>query len=274
MSVTSDVLGATARALSDAAASGQGMRVSCKGLAYGLSGYLSLASRLSHVTVDGLNYHGLRVKDSATPVKAVAEASAKPKAADTESTNVALGKFAGYAELSLEVLLSTDEAARVVTDVLYRQALQALDAAIITEAGKAGNSTAITSTATSVGGKLIDAAATVMAAGGRPGVVAVNPTDYAKIIGATDNSGYVNTNDPERGPSGLFMGMALVPTAAAAADTAYVIDPAAIVVAENTESPLLFLSPMSTSNVATVILDLVAAPLVVLPAGVGKVALK
>ena len=271
MSAT-DVLGATANAITEAAKSGQGMRVSCKGLSYGLTGYYSLAGQVNHVYVEGRSYSGLVVKDTATKVAVVDEGKPKPKAADTETKSVDIVKHAGYASVSLESLVFYDEAVRVVRDVLFRQALQSLDTALVT--ALAASSTALTTPGTSVSSKLIDGAAQLIAAGARSSVLALNPADYAALIGANSGGQYLNMNDPERGPSGLFLSHKLVPISAVPADTAYLIDPAAVVIAEEENSPYLFVSPMSTANLSEIILDLFAAPLVVLPGGVGKVALK
>lgn len=265
-----DVLGATAKALTDAARSGQGMRVSAKGLSYGLTGYYSLAGRLTHLYTEGQNYAGLVVKDSATPVGKVAEGSPKPKAATTSTESVKLSKHAGYAEVTLESLVFFDEAVRVVRDVLWRQALQSLDAEIV--ATLATDCTPLTSAATALSDRIIDAIAQMLGKGARSSVIALNPVDFAALITANDGGQYLNMNDPERGPSGLFMSHQLVPINALAAGTVYVIDPSAVVVAEASDSPFLFVSPMNTENKSPVILDLFASPLVVLPEGVGKLA--
>lgn len=267
--MSEDVLGATANALTEAARSGQGMRVSCRGLSYALTGYVSLAGQVNHVYVAGKHYSGLVVSDTATKVKVVAEGTAKPKAAETTTESVDIVKHAGYAEVSLESLVFYDEALRVVRDVLFRQALQSVDAALVTE--MAAHSTTLTTTGTDLSAKIIDGAAQLIAAGARSSVIGINPTDYAALVSANSGGQYLNMNDPERGPSGLFMSHRLIPTAAVPAKTVYLIDPTAVVVAEEEDSPYLFLSPMSTDNKSNVILDLFAAPLVVLPGGVGKI---
>lgn len=271
MSVTTDVLGAAAQAVADAAASGQGMRASAKGMSYGLAGSASIAAHTTEVGIDGKRYSALRVTNSATPVTVVAEGAQKPEAIATAAADVDLVKHAGFAKVSLETLTFYDEARRVIVDVLWKQCVRSFDTTIV--AAMNASCDTVTSTATTKSGRLIDAFAHLIDNGANPGAIVLNPADWAAVVGANDGGSYLNMKNAERGPASEFLGCPLVPASTVPANTSYVFDSAAVVSAHHQDAPWLFLSPMDTTNKATLILDLLAAPLVVLPKGVAKVSL-
>ncbi len=271
MSVNQDVLGAAVQAVTDAARSGQSMRASANGLAYGLAGSASIAAQCSTVEIDAKTYHALVVTDSGTPVTTVNEGAAKPNAIVTAGTSVDLVKHAGYASVSLESLTYYDETRRVITDVLWRQAVRSLDSAIVT--AMAAAATVVVSADASPSVRVIAALAKAIDDAATPTAVVVNPADWAAIVSENDGGQYLNMASGESGPTGTFMGCNLVPASAVPAKTAYVFDSSAVVVAHHKDAPMLFLGAMDTSNKANLIIDLLAAPLVTLPKGVAKVAL-
>lgn len=271
MAIKDDVLGAAARAVNDAARSGQGMRASVKGLTYGLAGNASIAAQVTAVSIETKSYDALVVENSATPVTVVAEGAEKPLAVTTTTASVDLVKHAGYAKVSLESLVFYDEARRVIVDVLWRQAVRSMDLAIVTAMTAAAD--AVTTTATTASGRIIDGFAHLVDNGADPSAVVLNPSDWAAVIGANDGGAWLNMRNSENGPAGTFMGAALVPASAVPKGTGFVFDSSAVVAAHLADNPYLFLSPMDTRNQATLILDLIASPLVTLPAGVVKVAL-
>ncbi len=271
MSVMEDVLGAAVKAVNDAARSGQPMRASAKGLAYGLAGSSTLAALCSAVEIPTKTYNALIVTDTGTPVTTVNEGAAKPLAVSTTATSVDLAKHAGYASVSLETLTYYDEVRRVITDVLWRQAVRSLDGTIVTAMTAAATNVVNANASPSV--RIIAALAKLVDDAANPTAVALNPSDWAAVIGENSGGQYLNMTSGEQGPSGTFMGCALLPCSAVTAKTALVFDSSAVVVAHHEDAPMIFLGSMDTNNKANLILDLLAAPLVVLPKGVAKVTL-
>jgi HK97 family phage major capsid protein len=269
----SEAVRAAAEALSSTARQGGSIRASLStqnGIADVFASFApySLAASAVPVKVEGLTYNYTSVKDSPTPAKKVAEKAQKPEGVVLTPGHVDVGKYAVKASLSLEQLLSTNDLERIIGGVLLRQCITALDADI-----SAALAAATATTTTDKGSKAVLAAiANLLATGARPSHIAVNPADWAAILGEqATGSGYINMSSPETGPVGTLFGLTFIPSAAVPAKTAFVYDQAAVVVAEHTESPLLFMSPMSDTNESLVIVDLVAAPVLAVPGAATKV---
>lgn len=265
---------AAAQALSDTARNGGTLRASIaeqdgRHDVFTTFAPYSLAATLPSVSVEGLTYAHGTITETATPAKKVAEKGAKPEAAALSLNNTPLNKYAGKATLSLEQLLQTAELERLIGGVLLRQAIHALDADIVAALGAAG---AVTTTSTG-SAAVLAAIGDLIGKGAQPTHIAVNPADWVSIVGATTaNAGYLNMADVEAGPRGALFGLRLVPAAAVTAKTAFVYDANALVVAENVNSPLLFMGPMSDTNESLLTVDVLAVPVLAAPAGASKVA--
>lgn len=264
---------AAAQALAETARAGGSIRASItsqNGLAdvYAAFSPYSLASTLPTVSIEGLHYRHGKVTETATPAKKVAEKAQKPEAAALTLESSDLNKYAGKVTLSLEQLLEVAELERLIGGVLLRQSIAALDADI---AAALGSAAAVTTTEKG-SAAVLAAIGSLLGAGGQPDHIAVNPSDWVSMVGATTTSaGYLNMADPEGGPRGSLFGLRLVPAAAVPAKTAYVYDSRALVVAENAHSPLLFLGPMSDTNESILTVDVLAVPVLAAPAGAAKV---
>lgn len=269
----SEAVTAAAQALADTARAGGSIRASISsqnGLSDVFASFspYSLASTLPTVAIEGLNYRHGKVTETGTPAKKVAEKEKKPEAAALTLENTDLVKYAGKCTLSLEQLLEVAELERLIGGVLLRQAVAALDVDI---AAALGTATAVTTTDKG-SAAVLAAIGSLIGAGGQPDNIALNPADWAAIVGATTTSaGYLNMSDPEAGPRGTLFGLRLVPAAAVPAKTAYVYDSRALVIAENAHSPLLFLGPMSDTNESVLTVDVLAVPVLAAPAGAAKV---
>lgn len=264
---------AAAQALADTARAGGTIRASISsqnGLADVFAAFspYSLASTIPTVALEGLTYRHGKVTETATPAKKVPEKGAKPEAAQLTLETSDLNKYAGKATLSLEQLLEVAELERLIGGVLLRQAVAALDTDIAAELAKAN---AVT-TAEKGSAAVLAAIGALIGSGSQPDNIALNPADWAAIVGATTTSaGYLNMSDPEAGPRGTLFGLRLVPAAAVPVKTAFVYDSRALVVAENQHSPLLFLGPMSETNESVLTVDVLAVPVLAAPAGAAKV---
>ena len=259
-----------AKAVVSAAESGGGVRASMAGLAWAGMSPFSLAAHCAHTTTDRSTFTLLAYEPSPTPATIVAEGDPKPEAILSARKELPLVKHAGYVEATLEQLLWAPSAEQVLSNVLVKQAVASLDKAIV--AALDTTNTPVTATG-SASQRILAAHAELLGLGSVPGAIAVSPADYAAIVGAETNSGYLNLERPEEGFPGRLFGLGLVPTPAVVEGTAFVFDPSGVVVAEQAESPMLFVSPMSVSNTLTVIVDLIAATGIASSTAVAKVAL-
>lgn len=267
-----EAVAAAAEALATAARAGTSIRASLatqNGLhdVYASYAPYSLSATATSVRVDGPAYSHTVVADSATPAKKLAEKEKKPEGIKLTAATTNLVKYGVKASLTLEQLLYNAELERVVGSVLLRQCVQALDKDI---AAALATASATTTTATG-SGAVLSGVADLLANGGTPSHIALNPADWAAIVGATANGSYLNMANVELGPSGLLFGLRMVPSSEVPAKTAYVYDASALVVAEHVDSPLLFLGPMSDTNESLLVVDLVAVPVLANPAAVTKV---
>jgi hypothetical protein len=210
------------------------------------------------------------VEPSATPASKVSEGSAKPNAVKFTPRNaMPLNKYAGYAEWSLEADLSAESLATVVANVLGAQCVQALEAdciAALETAGAAGDPVS----GTTLQAAVIAAQAQILSNGGRPSIVVLGTDGYADLV-SLGSTGFVV--DPTSGPIGTWLGSVVHVSPTVAAGTAYVLDSAAMFIAENESSPVGIVNPFSqarSANRIELVLDVIAAPVVVAPGLVVK----
>jgi hypothetical protein len=228
----------------------------------------TLAQYVATGQVDGLTANVVVVEPSATPVTKVAEGAPKPNAVKFTPTTVQALKYSGYAEFTLEQYLSTAALASVIANVLGAQCVQALEAdtiAALEAAGAAGDPVSGTTLQSAV----IAAQAQVLSNGGKPSIVVLGTDGYADLV-SLGSTGFVV--DPTSGPIGTWLGSIVHVSPTVAAGTAYVLDSSAVFIAENEASPVGIINPFSQakSNKVELILDVIAAPVVVAPGLVVK----
>lgn len=263
---------AAAEAVSQAVRNGAGLRASMSGLSWAQYAPYSIAANGATFTKSESRHYTLLEVLPKDPASKVAEKGAKPEVAVATQSEIAMAKYAGYSRVSLECLTYTTEAERIITDVVLNQVVQALDADLV--AAMLAKNTAITTTAKG-SAAILEAQAGLIALGGIPNSIFVNPADYAGLLSQTANGQYLNFANAELGSRGLLFGMALVPTAKVPKGTAYLVDSRGVLVAEHSESPMLFVSPVSdgTTNEFNLIVDLFAAVGVASSGAVAKVPL-
>lgn len=257
-------------AIIDAVQSGNGLRASMHGLSWAEYAPFSVSAYATTTVSESRHFTLLEVSPSGTPATHVAEGVEKPIVAEAHQSEVQLQKYAGRAHVSLECLVYTREAERLLADVVLNQVVQAMDTDLVAAMG--AKHTPVTTTAKG-SAALLEAQAALLGLGAVPTTVAVNPSDYAKLLSQTANGAFLNFSSAELGTRGLLFGMALVPSAKVPAGTAYVFDGRGLVVAELAESPMLFVSSMSTKNEVDIIVDVFAALAVVSAGAVAEVPL-
>jgi hypothetical protein len=227
----------------------------------------SVASFLELQLIDGTSTSITTVTKSVTPVVEVGEGGTKPTAATIATESVTLSKFAGRASFSLEASRSSAGLEAAVYYALAAQALSAFESAAV-QAIWSGAGTGTSYEA----GKITEAIFTemghVMAAGGRPSLLIVNPVDLA-TLGST-----FLTSDPGTGiAAGRFAGAAVHVTSAIPAGDAVILDPAGVACLWQTDSPMILVDPYSASatNQISVVVDLLAAAVVSNPDLLGAV---
>lgn len=248
-------------------------QVGSKGVAFGWTAGLPV-TLLSHIEVAqsaSLNVATATVGASATPAKKVAAGTAKPNVATITTADVALPKYAGYAEITLEQSIGYGGILPALVNVLGAQILMALETDAIAALGTAKGGTADGADWVAA---LTAGQAKVLAAGGVPGIIVVSAADYGSALGDVAKSPGFAT-DP-RSAVGSFLGSALHISPTAPTGTAYVLDPSAVLGFELETGPLALADPYSgsTENKVRVIADLFAAVTVVSPAHVIAVSKK
>lgn len=232
-------------------------QVGVKGTAFGWCGGLpvTLLSYVDVIQSTGLNVPVAHVAASGTPAKKVAAGTAKPQVITITTSDVALPKYAGYAELQLEQVVGYSNIMPAVQSVLGAQIMLALEADAMTALGTMKGTTAAGADWVAA---ITAGQAKVLAAGGVPGVVVISAADYAAAIGDVAKSpGFAA--DP-RSPIGSLLGSALHISPALASGKGYVLDPASVQGIELETGPLILADPYSgsTTNTIRVIADLFA----------------
>jgi len=227
-----------------------------EGVAFGWCGGLpvTLLSFIETMQTTGLNVPVATVSKQADATK-VAEGAAKPLVTQIATKDVALPKYAGYAEVTLEQIVGYANMLPAVVNVLGAQIMLALEADAVAALAASKGSTA-------TGATWVEAVtagqAKVLGAGGVPGLVVISADDYAAAVGEiTAAAGFAT--DP-RSPVGAFMGSALHVSPALAAGKAYVLDPSAMQAIELNTGPLILADPFSESinNKTRIVGDLFA----------------
>lgn len=224
---------------------------------------VSIASYVSTAKVAGMSADVVVIEPSLTPVAKVTAGSQKPHATKFTPKAIQLAKYAGMAEFTLETHLSTDALLSVLGQVLGGQALQALEADAVAALGAAAGS----ATGADLQAAVVAGQAKVLSIGARPGLVVLGPAGYSSLV--TGGAAGFHT-DPTAGPIGTWLGSIVHVSPSVPAGTAYVLDPSAVFIAENEVSPLALLDPYSGSDTNTlrVVVDVIAAPVVIHPGAV------
>jgi len=220
----------------------------------------TVADFVTTATADGMTFNVTRVTESGTPAAVVGEGAAKPAATQIASETVALSKFAGLGEASLEANLSAAGLAPAILSVLTAGCLKAFEAeAIATLTADAGDSaTGATWTAA-----LTNAQARVIGSGGAPGLTIVSADDYGTLLQEiSTGAGFAQA--PESA-IGSFFGSLLHASSQLASGTAFVCDPGAVLAVEHVSSPVVTVDSASLAHVnkSRIVADLVAAVVVV-----------
>jgi len=220
----------------------------------------TVADFVSTATATGMTFDVTRVTESGTPAAVVTEGSAKPAAVQIASETVALSKFAGIGEASLEQNLSAAGLAPAILSVLTAGCLKAFEAeAVATLTGDAGQS----STGATWTQALTNAQAKVIGSGGAPGLTIVSADDYGALL--QEISAGAGFSQAPESAIGAFFGSLLHASPALAAGTAFVLDPSAVLAVEHEKSPVVTVDSASLAHVnkARIVADLVAAVVVV-----------
>lgn len=222
-----------------------------------------LARQVSSAVVDGLSFRAVRISNSGTPATAVPPGGAKPLAATIASDTESLTKWAGRAEFNTEQALDADGLVPALASVISRQCLLAYDAYCGTVLD-ADNG--LTATGATWPAAILAGIAAVAGAGGAPTVLVLSATDYAAVV---QSPGVGYAMNPVDGVPSMW-GLAIVVMAGIPTKTAYVIDPAAVLATENTNSPAALLDPYSQSanNKVSLVVDWWAGFTVTSPGGV------
>lgn len=240
------------------------------GVAFGWTEGLppTIASFVEKVATDGMNVEAVKVSVSGTPAAITAPSASKPVATAIAGASVALKKFAGQGTWTLEQTLTAPAVAHGVAAVLGGSCVAAFEAdAIATLEAATGTGTG---TGTTWSGALLSAQASVLAAGGVPGLTILSPTGFAALMGEVGGgAGYAQ--DPESAV-GAFFGSRIHISPTVAATKGYVLDVNAVAVFEHSASPLAIVDAVSSrKNEITVLLDVIAATVVTRPSTVAKV---
>lgn len=220
----------------------------------------TIASYCLTSSADGMSVPVTIVTESGTPVTSVAAGSNKPLAATVTPSTLALKKFAGYAQVQLEQQLNAEGIYPAVVSVLAAGALKAFEAdAMVALAAQNGQ----TATGANWIASIYAGQGKVLAAGGRPSVIAASAADYGTIMGLISTSaGYAL--DPAS-PTGVFAGSKLHFSSGLATGTVFVLDAGAVLCAQHTASPVLSVDSSGINNTTRVIADLIAGTIVTSP---------
>lgn len=193
---------------------------------------VTLANYVNSAVTESLSFSATRVTPSGTPVKVVAAGAAKPAAVSIATSSVALKKYAGIATFNTEDLLSNTGLAGAVAATMTAGVVLSFEsdlrAALLADAG-----------ATAAGGgswttAILGGIAAVAANGGAPGVLVIPAADYAAAVGAPGVGFAMSTTDAVV----TLFGLQVCISPSGATGTGYVLDPAAVLVAQHASSPL------------------------------------
>ena len=217
--------------------------------------------------VEGRSFSVLRVAPSGTPVAPVAEGAAKPSAVTLTSDVVPLEKHAGIASFTTEDAIYADQLVQAVTSTLINGSLVSLEASGVTVLGSdAGQS----ETGTSWTDAILAGVGAVIGTGGNPGLLVMSAADLASAVADVPSLQFSGED-----PIMRFLGLQVHLSSGLAAGTAYVLDPAAVLVAESVNSPVAVVD--STTELATngvrVAVEVMAATVVTSPGSVCAVTL-
>ena len=213
----------------------------------------SVAAYLDLRIIEGTSTSITKIAPTVTPAGQVAENAAKPEAATVTTSSVNLTKYAGRATFSLEASRSSAGLEAAVYYALAGQALLAYEYATCVEI-MAGGTTQEYATGKMIEG-IFSGMGTVLANGGRPSLLIVNPADLP-TIGSTFLS-----SDPADGvAAGRVAGAAVHVSAGMAPGEAAILDPAGLAALWHAESPMVLVDPFSQSstNGISVVVDLLA----------------
>lgn len=197
-----------------------------------------LGRLVTSAVVDGLSFTAVRVGETGTPAAKVARGAVKPNAVAITSDQETLSKYAGLASFQTEQQLETDGLVPALASVLASSCLMAYDADC---AAALAAFNGLSAAGADWPSSILAGIAEVAGAGGAPGVLALSPADYAAAV-QSPGPGYAM--NPTDGVPALF-GLRIVLLSSVATGTAYVIDPAACLAVENSNSPLAVVDPYS-----------------------------
>lgn len=226
----------------------------------------TLARQVAGAVVDGLSFGAVRVAPSATPAGEVAAGGNKPDAVTITSETMSLTKYAGLANFQTEQAIDTDGLVPALASVITSSCLLAFDADCI---GALDGLNGLSASGATWPEAILAGIATVAAAGGAPAVLVIGAGDYAEAV---QSPGVGYAQNPTDGAVNLF-GLRIVLGTGVPADTAFVVDPAAVLAVENASSPLAIVDPYSglTTNAVRLAVEYFAAFVVTSPGGVCEV---
>ena len=239
---------------------GGGVRrsIDTRSIVSGGSWPVTFASFVAPTIIEGTSFGVVTVKESSTPVAAVAENATKPTAVEFTNRSVSLQKFAGMGIISYEAHLGAAGLEGAVYHALARQSLMALESAFLTEFATVTGHTYATADDFVTG--ILEAQGMVASAGGNPSVIAISAVDVAALgttmLNAAPGSGLMGT----RTWGGSFVHVSPKLTAG----NAVVLDPAAVTLGWNAESPSVLVDALSMSdtNRIRIVTDILAQPVV------------
>lgn len=223
---------------------------------------MTVASFVETTTSAGMSFGVTRVAPSGTPATVVAAGLPKPAAVAVSSESIALEKHAGHAKVSIEQVLDTSGLLPAIQSVIGAGCLLSFEARAmgVLAADAGGTASGATWLAALTAGQ-----ATVIGAGGSPGLIVLSSADYSAVIGELSASAGFATD--ARSAVGQFLGSLLHVSPKLATGSAYVLDPGAVIAVQGQDSPLVTVDPFSESINNNVILvsDLFAVLVVANP---------
>jgi hypothetical protein len=233
--------------------------------------FSGLSTTVDSAVSASMTFSGVRIIPTVTPAAIVAAGGPKPAAVTIDDVTVTLKKYAGYASGSFESLISTSGLNSALASTLIHQCLAAYELDLV--AGIVEDTACLTIDAVPSASTILRAQAAVMAGGGTPSIIALNPADYATLATGGTPATITYTAQVQDSVRYLF-GSEVIVTSGLESGTALVMDPSAVLAIQHDASPAVLVDPYSgsTTNAIKVVTDLVAGVIVVRPGGVCVIA--
>lgn len=196
---------------------------------------------------------------STTPATVVPPGGPKPAAVTITSSNEPLVKHAGLGEANLEDFLSADGLAPAIASVLAAGCLMSFEGSAM---GVLDADAGDTATGTTWVEAITNGQATVIGAGGSPGLLVVSSADYGALL--QEIAGGAGFAQAAESAIGAFFGSLIHASPKLAAGKAFILDPGAVICVEHETSPIVVVDTVSqaSTNKARIVADVLATTVV------------